>query len=324
MNRTMRLSLCLAAACCVAVATVPAVHGAGRSNDNVVIVLDASGSMNSNMRGTQKKKMDAAKDALREVLKQAPSTTHIGLLVFSASNVRNDWVYPLGPRDDARLAQAINLPKANGSTPLGAYIKKGGDRLLAQRKAQHGYGSYRLLIVTDGEASDRRLVEKYAPDVVSRGITVDVIGVDMESNHTLATKVHSYRRANDPQALRTAVAAVFAEVSETGPAAIGEDAFAEIEPIPTEVAAGMLAALTRNDDRPISGKRPPPPRVRTQAQAPRGQAQPPTVQFDNRPTGSGTFALVIFVALVLGMFAMITVLLIILAAAQFADATLSP
>ena len=48
-------------------------------------------------------KMTAAKAALKQVLKSVPERTHIGLLVFSAKDLNDDWVYPLGPRDDARL-----------------------------------------------------------------------------------------------------------------------------------------------------------------------------------------------------------------------------
>ena len=172
--------------------------------NNVVIVLDASGSMKEKMRGTSMKKMDAAKVALQEVLKQVPMDTHLGLLVFSSSNLADDWVYPLGPRDDVMLRKAISLPQAGGRTPLGAYIKKGADRLLDERGRQHGYGSYRLLIVTDGEAQDRNLVDRYVPEVIGRGITIDVIGVDMKTTHTLATRVHSYRSADDPASLKKA------------------------------------------------------------------------------------------------------------------------
>ena len=91
----------------LAVLIVPlAVYSAGRGNpnaNNVVIVLDASGSMDRPMPGSSMRKMDAAKAALREVLKRVPSDTQIGLLVFSGANVSNDWVYSLGPRDDAKL-----------------------------------------------------------------------------------------------------------------------------------------------------------------------------------------------------------------------------
>ena len=223
--------------------------------DNVVIVLDASGSMRKPMRATGTPRMDAAKSALKAVLQQVPESTHIGLLVFSASNVENDWVYRLGPRDDAALLSAIDLPQPGGGTPLGKYMKIAADRLLEERAKQFGYGTYRLLVVTDGQASDTQRVERYTPEIMARGITVDAIGVDMAERHTLATKVHSYRSADDPDSLRQAVQDVFAEISSDSAADTDADAFAIIADIPMETAEGMLASLARSGNYPI-GERP--------------------------------------------------------------------
>ena len=79
--------------------------------DNVVIVLDASGSMNDPMRdaqGKEVKKIDAAKAALYEVLNNVPETTHIGLFVFSSTKGNGVWFYELGPKDDVKLKEAID------------------------------------------------------------------------------------------------------------------------------------------------------------------------------------------------------------------------
>ncbi len=219
--------------------------------NNVVIVLDASGSMNEKMSGSPLNKMDAAKRALIKVLKKVPPGTNVGLLVFSSGNLKNDWAYPLGPLDSTRLEAAIRLPLPSGSTPLGAYIQKGADRLLEQRARQFGYGTYRLLIVTDGEAQDRSLVDRYTPEVMARGITMDVIGVDMRKAHTLATKVHSYRSADDPASLDRALSDVFAEIGGTDQTHTDEDAFEQIAPIPDEMAQAMLKALAVSGNQPI-------------------------------------------------------------------------
>lgn len=248
--------------------------------DNVVIVLDASGSMARPMTsGSSQDKMSAAKSALKEVLKTVPQETHIGLLVFSAKGATTDWLYPLGPRDDAKLLQAIDEPMPGGDTPLGKYIKKGADRLLEQRTKQFGYGTFRLLVVTDGEASDQQLMERYTPEVVSRGITVDAIGVAMNQRHTLATKVHSYRSANDPASLKRAVAEVFGEIGgNRGRDVAGADAFSELNPIPTELAQAMIQALSSSGNQPI-GEKPKP--GQTQAQP---TAAPPAAQSQGAPT----------------------------------------
>ena len=224
-------------------------------HDNVVILLDASGSMEETLAGTRTRKMDAAKTALKTVLERVPASTHIGLLVFSSSNVKDHWVYPLGPRDDAALTRAIELPDPAGNTPLGRYLKLAGDRLLEERARQFGYGTYRLLVVTDGEAQDQNLVDRFAPEIMARGLTLDVIGVGMKQDHTLARKSHSYRRANDPASLQRAVAEVLAEVSRPRSDAAGAEAFELLAPIPTEVAAAAIQALSTSGNDPI-GTRP--------------------------------------------------------------------
>jgi len=224
--------------------------------DNVVIVLDASGSMTGIMQGVPTTRMQAAKQALMRVVDKLPESTNVGLLVFSSANLSNDWAYPLGPVNRPALRAAVQFPEPSGHTPLGAYLKKGADALLEQRKKQRGYGTYRLLMVTDGEANDPELVAAYLPDVLARGITLDVIGVDMAADHSMATRAHSYRGANDPEALARAVNEVFAEVGGDRQGNADEESFALLEGLSPEVGAAMLEALTTTGNAPI-GENPP-------------------------------------------------------------------
>lgn len=256
---------------------------AQEATDNVVIVLDSSGSMAGPLPGSNLKKMTGAKAALKQVLKSVPQDTHIGLLVFSANGAATDWLYPLGPRDDARLMEAIDRPEPGDGTPLGKYLKKGADRLLQERAKQFGYGSFRLLVVTDGEAEDPHTVERYTPEIIARGITVDVIGVAMNQRHTLATRVHSYRSANDPASLKRAVAEVFAEVGGSGNDVAGVEAFAELKPIPGEVAQAMIQALSSSGNQPI-GERPQAAANTTSVAAPPPTTPPPTAPPPPQPS----------------------------------------
>ena len=213
--------------------------------DNVVVVVDASGSMGEPMGGSSR--MSVAKEALKQVLEQIPDTTHVGILVFP----RGNWVYPLGPRKESMLAGAIDSIQSGGATPLGDYMKRGADALLKARRKQFGYGTYRLLVVTDGEANDRDKVEVFTPDIISRGITIDCIGVEMASRHTLATKVHSYRNANDPESLKQAISEVFAEVASGDAGPGGENAFELIADLPEATASAMLKSLSTSGNQPI-------------------------------------------------------------------------
>jgi hypothetical protein len=283
--------------------------------DNIVVVLDASGSMRAQMKNSRDNRMEAAKQALLTVVKDLPPNTNIGLLVFSSTNLRNDWAYPLGQVDKQKLAQAINRPQPGGGTPLGAYLKKGADALLKQRKLQHGFGTYRLLVVTDGQANDEALVQQYLPDVLGRGITVDVIGVDMNTDLPLATKVHSYRRADNPEMLVEAVKNVFAEVGSGGQdAAQSHEDFALLAAIPDEMAAAMLQALTTTLDHPIGEAPPPPPTTPGEPTAaaptydPFAHGPPPQVA---KPTWFGVVSTILGGVCSFGFIAIVIVILIV-------------
>lgn len=256
-------------------------------HDNVVIVLDASGSMKQKMRGSGVQKMQAAKAALKSVLRNVPQTTHIGLLVFSAKDLEDDWVYPLGPREEERLLEAISRPIPDSATPLGEYIKIGADRLLEARARQYGYGTYRLLIVTDGDASDPQLVDRYTPEVLARGIIVDVIGVDMKTDHTLASMAHSYRRANDPDSLERAIREVFAELSSNADDFSMKEAFELIAPIPVECAVAALQALSTSGNRPIGENARRPSEYREPANAGNASQRQPDQSSSQAPADAG-------------------------------------
>lgn len=244
----MRKTLTLIFIFAVVAATV---YGTNVYTDNVVIVFDGSGSMNARMGsgGAGITRIDAAKQALKQMLDVFPPDAHLGLLVFNRAN--QNWVYELGPRNDKALISAIDSITVGGLTPLGQYMKLGADRLLEAREAQYGYGTYRLLVVTDGEATDPRLLERYTPEILARGIIIDVIGVAMRSEHTLAGMAHSYRSADDPESLTRTLQEVFAEYEQTDESESPEQFFAELEGFPVEIAMPMLSALRTSGNHPI-------------------------------------------------------------------------
>lgn len=236
----------------LAAASAPGQDQAGSvMQDNIVVLLDTSGSMKRDMPGSGQTKMEVAKDALIHVLSQVPDTTNVGVVVFTQQGNNDPWIYPLGTIDRRGLDAAIRRPIPSGETPLGKFMKTACDRLLEQRAMQYGYGTYRLLIVTDGQASDMELVDRYLPDILSRGIVVDVIGVNMKSTHALATRVHSYQRGDDPESLVKAVSEVFAEVGLAADDSVAQDLFETIAPLPDNLVEPMLQALSRSGNHPI-------------------------------------------------------------------------
>lgn len=223
------------------------------AQQNVVILLDDSGSMDQPMRSNSNLlKMDAAKSAIGTVLQQLPSDANVGLAVLNGRS--GPWVIPFGPLDKARVSESVSRIRASGGTPLGANMKTAADALLDARSNQY-YGTYKLLIITDGEASDPQLVEQYLPEILARGIVMDVIGVDMVGEHSLATRTSSYRKADDPESLTRAISEVMAETSaDAGDA--GTSDFELLEGFPTEAATVALQALANPSNEPVGGLQP--------------------------------------------------------------------
>ena len=216
--------------------------------ENIVVLLDASGSMNEPFSATSQDneaitKIQVAKEALETVLNQLTEDVNIGLLVFSVAH-SDPWLYPLGTKDDVRFLSALSTVEAGGGTPLAQYMKFGADTLLAQRERQFNYGSYRLLIITDGQAKSAELVSTYTSAIKDRQIRIDVIGVDMAEEHTLATMVDSYRQADNPKQLVEAVAKVLAETS-TDTQNSNNSEFDLLQPLTEELAISLIKALTK-------------------------------------------------------------------------------
>ncbi len=232
------------------------------AGQNVVVLLDDSGSMNEALRSNRRlPKIEAAKNALRTVMEQLPPEAHVGVLVLNGADREDGWIVQLGPVDKAAVQQTIQSISAGGSTPLGDFMKRAADQLLSARETQL-FGTYRLLIVTDGEATDKPLLDRYLPEIIARGITLDVIGVDMERDHSLANRVQSYRRADDPGSLTQAIEEALAE-SVSDPNDPDQDsAFDLLAALPDEVAIAAVEQLCRVNNQLIGTHPvpdPPPP-----------------------------------------------------------------
>lgn len=285
-------------------------HAEDLRQDNVVVVLDASGSMRDPMQaaadsGRRRSKMDVAKNALLQVLEVVSPETNVGVLVFSGKGNLDPLIHPLAPVDRSRLEVAVKRIAPSGSTPLGDFLKRGTDLLLEQRAKQRGYGSFRLLVVTDGQASDPALMNAVLPDILSRGITIDVVGVDMGSDHALATRVHAYRRANDPAALTRVLTEAFAEIGGNQDDAADEEAFDEIAGIPDEMAAALVKALSNRShtNSPVQAVR----RVQRRTPATGSPAGPGTASSPSAPPASGSggpppILIIIIIIVVVAMF----------------------
>ena len=192
------------------------------------------------------RRIQAAKRALQVVLEKLPEDAQVGVLALNQG-----WIIPLGKLDRSKTSGQIKRLRANGGTLLGKRIKLAADELLTIRDDQV-YGDYRLLVVTDGEANDQPLLDHVLPDIMSRGLVVDVIGVDMKSDHSLAQEVHNYRRADDAASLENAIAESLAE-SDNEVAIGGESDFEVLAALPPEMASFVIDSLTSAKNGPVGG-----------------------------------------------------------------------
>lgn len=208
-----------------------------QASQNVVIVFDDSSSMTAIMPGSNLSRMDTAKNALKQVVGTLKSDTNLGIVLLNGRTKK--WIVPFGLLNKNEAVSSIAQVVPNGRTPLGEAMKLGCDVLLEHRKKEH-VGEYRLLIVTDGEANDPQLVESYLKDILVRGVVVDAIGVDMQANHSLATKVHHYRRGDSQKQLAEAIQASFAESNNQQDSAADFDI---IKSIPEDAADVLLKSL---------------------------------------------------------------------------------
>lgn len=228
------------------------------ADQTIVVVLDDSGSMRQRMRtgNSMVPRIEAAKLALSKVVAELPKESRLGILLLNSGKNKSRserWLVPIGPLEAESTLKKIQRIGADGGTPLGASLKIAADALLEARQRQV-YGDFRMLVVTDGEASDPELVADYLPDLLARGLTLDVIGVDMVGDHSLAKRSHSYRRAANAEDFEKAVREVFAESGSRsdlpGNSQDGVDDFDAIAGLPDdpEFSKKLLSALAVPDN----------------------------------------------------------------------------
>jgi hypothetical protein len=232
------------------------------ADDYVVVVLDTSGSMGDHMRSVRKSRMEVAQDALIKVVREIPPTTNVGILTF------DKWIYDLKPVNLAEIEKAIRSTRPGGGTPLYGFMAKGATRLLEERQKNGNVGFYKLVVATDGAATDPELnregrfrngaaIPGVLTDVLMRGIVVDVIGLDLGQDHDLATKINGkYMKGDNPTGLEQALKKAVAEVGFGTTKDASDEAFKEISELPPDFVTAALTGLTTFPNYPI-GEQPP-------------------------------------------------------------------
>lgn len=230
------------------------------ASDNIIIVLDTSGSMGDHMRSARATRMVVAQNALVEVLSKVPDTTKVGILTFDG------WIYELDFVDRMKIEKAIRSTRPSGGTPLYQFMREGGTSLLTEREDQLNVGSYKLLVITDGQASDDKLNRSrelsdgsvklgVLDDVMSRNIVVDTIALNMNSDHPLKNTINgTYMKGDDPDSLTKAMTQAVAEVGFGDSQDASEDAFKDIAELPIDGSMAILQGLSTFPNHPIGEK----------------------------------------------------------------------
>jgi len=191
---------------------------AGEDVQSMVILFDNSGSMDQPLSKGRHQKLAVAKEALINVLKTLPEDRGIlvGIVTFDG------WAYELGPVDHAKLEGTVrDIRPSSAGTPLYQHMALSATELirLKKRNLRYGGGEYKLLVVTDGEAThDDELLnqDRQLPDgkvrrgvlknIINAGVIVDAIGVDMQDAHPLATQINgAYTCGDDLKSLSEAL-----------------------------------------------------------------------------------------------------------------------
>jgi Ca-activated chloride channel family protein len=163
------------------VTTAGATETAPTGDGEMVLVLDASGSMKE-PHGDGRSRFKAAQAALREVVTSLPGDLDVGLRVYGSrisdgpgSCEDSELVVPVGPLDRPALRQALGKARPLGNTPIAYSLREAAQDLSDE-------GSRTIVLVSDGEESCNGDPCKVARDLSQQGLDlhVDVVGFQVD------------------------------------------------------------------------------------------------------------------------------------------------
>lgn len=181
-------ALCVPAAATTGGSAAPAAGArsarpAEATEGRLLLLLDASGSMAEPAAGGGRK-IDAARDALTEVVKRLPDDAEVGMRVFGATvESRDDKgactdtqnVVPVGPVDRARLTEQIAAYEPYGETPIGNALRAAAEDLGPK-------GRRTIVLMSDGEPTCQPDPCDVAEELRREGVglRVNVVGLDVD------------------------------------------------------------------------------------------------------------------------------------------------
>lgn len=170
---------------------------------NNMIVLDMSGSMgDSGCSGSYPNRAEAARDALMTWI-GTRTGENIGLVSFSRKGLELDAGLGQGDGHIQRVVTTIADLTADSGTPLKSAMTLAQTELEKQAIRQGGSGTYRMIVITDGEANggeDPRPVVRSIVENPANMIEIHTIGFCIQGGHSLndPSRVF-YIDANSPE-----------------------------------------------------------------------------------------------------------------------------
>jgi Ca-activated chloride channel homolog len=187
---------------------------------NFYFIFDGSGSMSESLtkqcKGDKRfgSRLEGAKWAVEQFLPLVPRDVNLGLWVFDRNG--NSERVSLGPDSRGPFLVEVKKIRAGGKTPLTESIEQGVNRLVYQRDKQLGYGEFRLIVVTDGDATGRPLAQAVAY-ARERRVPMYTIGLCLSTDHELRKSSVSYRPADSIEALKLGLEETLAETNMFDP-----------------------------------------------------------------------------------------------------------
>ena len=162
-------------------------------NENVLIILDCSYSMDDEVRG--KRKIDIARDVINDVLGQLPQNINMGLRVYGQADgglfgidgcKATELVVPIGYRTQNAISAQLKKLDAVGWTPICYSLDQ------AINNDFNGLqGRKRIILVSDGMDTCGGSPCDFAVNLMKRrsDVTIDVIGFDISSEPTAISQL---------------------------------------------------------------------------------------------------------------------------------------
>jgi hypothetical protein len=186
-----------------------AIELAKELNEEVYLVLfDNSGSMTERDCSGNLSKFNLARKALKRFARTVPLKAPLALMVFANSGAKVVVPFGVGATHRDQFDRTLDGLSADMGTPLRGALGDAYKVMTEQGQRQLGYGTYRLVTLTDGESGDGNPAAT-AKDIAKTPIELMVIGFCTGKGHSLNIPGHTrYFTAGNPEELTKGLEAV--------------------------------------------------------------------------------------------------------------------